>query len=198
LRKQTALAAILFVTVVGIPSLAAAAIISIAPTSEEIANGNTFTVDINIGSVTDLYGYQFDVSFNSTILQAVSSSEGSFLTTVGSTYFVPGTNDNSNGLLGATADTLLSAVPGVSGSGTLATLTFQAIGSGTSTLSLGNVQLLDSSLNLIDGIASNGSITVAPVPLPAAAPLLLLGLCGIGALVGRQSFAPPKHSCERM
>ncbi len=91
--------------------------------------------------------FQFDLSFDPTALQASSESEGSFLANGGGTYFVCGTIDNTGGSVAGTADTLVSAVPGVSGAGTLATVNFSTAADGSSTLSLSNVILLDSNLN---------------------------------------------------
>jgi hypothetical protein len=93
-------------------------------------------------------------------LQAVSSSEGPFLATGGSTFFINGLNDNLGGTVSATADTLLSAVNGVSGSGELAEFTFDAIGTGASALTIQNETLLDSSFNILSDTTTSGLVTV--------------------------------------
>ena len=136
------------------------ATLSVDPTSQTTSTGSVVTVNVDIASVSNLYGYQFDLTYNPSILQAVSSSEGSFLSKGGSTFFIPGTNDNVGGTVAATADTLLTAVNGVSGSGGLAVFTFDAIGKGTSTLGIQAETLLDSSLNVIADTITSGSVTV--------------------------------------
>jgi hypothetical protein len=157
----------------------ASTVLNISPPNQTVALGSTITVDVNVSGVADLYGYQFDLSFNPSVLAAISSTEGSFLTTGGATFFIPGTNDNVGGAVSGTADTLLTAISGVTGSGTLAMFTFTAIGSGASTISIQNVTLLDSGLNSITNTTMDGSITVAPVPLPASFLLLATGLAGL-------------------
>lgn len=93
------------------------AVLSVEPSSQSVASGSVFTVDVDISNVSNLYGYQFDLTFNPSVLASVSSSEGSFLATGGNaTFFIPGTDDNVVGNVFATADTILSAVPGASGS----------------------------------------------------------------------------------
>ncbi|HWX79440.1 MAG TPA: cohesin domain-containing protein [Steroidobacteraceae bacterium] len=139
----------------------AQAVISIDPTTQTASTGNVVTVDVGISNVSDLYGYQFDLAFNPSILQAVSSSEGPFLATGGSTFFIPGTNDNLGGTVFATANTLLTAVSGVNGSGELAVFTFDAIGAGTSTLAIQNETLLNSSINVISDLTKTGFVTVS-------------------------------------
>lgn len=173
----------------------AQAILSVDPTTQTTSTGAIVTVDVNIANVTDLYGYQFDLTFNPSILQAVSSSEGSFLTSGGSTFFINGSNDNVGGTVAATADTLLTAVNGVSGSGELAVFTFDAIGTGTSALTIQNETLLDSNLNLIADTTTGGAVTVssgtvaAPEIDPASAfGGLTLLLAAIAVLRSR-----PKH-----
>jgi hypothetical protein len=157
----------------------ASTVLSISPSAQIVGSGSTFTVDVNISGVTDLYGYQFDLSFKPNVLSAVSSSEGSFLTEGGATFFVPGTNDNVGGVVSGTADTLIGAIPGVTGSGTLAMLTFRAIGTGTSALSIQNETLLDSNLNLISDTTTGGAVTVTAVPLPPSFALLVSGLAAL-------------------
>jgi hypothetical protein len=165
----------------------AQATLSIDPTSQSTSTGTVVTVDVDIANVTNLYGYQFDLTFNPSVLSAVSSSEGSFLTTGGnSTFFIPGTNDNVDGVVLATADTILSAVPGVNGSGELAVFTFDAIGKGTSALGFANVMLLDSSFNSISNTTTGATVTVGsgtakvpeidPASTASALSLLLGGL----------------------
>jgi hypothetical protein len=51
-------------------------------------------------------------------------------------------------------------VPGVDGSGNIAVLSFEAIGSGVSSLVLSGVQLIDSTFNVTSGQSSSGSVIV--------------------------------------
>lgn len=144
--------------------------ISVDPTTQTTATGTVVTVDVDISSVNDLYGYQFDLTFNPTILQAVSSTEGTFLPSGGATFFIPGTNDNVGGTVSATADTLLAATPGVSGGGELAVFTFDAIGAGTSTIGIQNEILLDSNINVIPDTTTAGTVTVMSGTTTTTAP----------------------------
>jgi cohesin domain-containing protein len=145
----------------------AQAVLSVDPTTQTTSTGTVITVDVDVANVTDLYGYQFDLTFNPNILQAISSSEGSFLSSGGSTFFINGNNDNVGGTVSATADTLLSAVNGVGGSGQLAVFTFNAVGNGTSTLAIQNETLLDSAFNILSDMRTGGSATVASATVQA-------------------------------
>jgi hypothetical protein len=129
---------------------AAEPILSLVPSSQVVPSGQSLTLDVAITNVTDLFSFQFDLAFDPALLSAVSIVEGPFLPTGGSTFFIPGTINNTTGTITgtiiATADTLTGAIPGVSGSGIIATVSFQALARGTSPLTLSNVILLDSSL----------------------------------------------------
>ena len=127
-------------------SRANAAVLEVTPSSLTTSS-STFSLDIAVTGISDLYAFQFDLGFDPTILAVTSKSEGSFLPSGGATFFIPGTIDNVGGTVSNTADTLLTAIAGVSGSGTLAVIDFQVLGPGTSPINLFNAQLLDSNLN---------------------------------------------------
>lgn len=138
-------------------------------------------LDVNIANVTDLFAFQFDVSFASGTLSGISITEGAFLSGGGTTAFIPGTIDNVGGTIASTADSLVGAIPGVNGSGTLAILTLTGLASGTSTIDLSNVILLDSSLNSITASSQSGSVTVTSTAVPEANTLVLL-IAGVSLL----------------
>jgi hypothetical protein len=57
----------------------AQAVLSIGrTTTQSVSVGSAFSVDVNIGSVSNLHGCQFDLTFNPSVLSAAASSEGSF------------------------------------------------------------------------------------------------------------------------
>lgn len=166
------------------PVIQAAPILSVEPPSISVSAGDTFSLDVFITNVTDLYGYQFDVSFDPGVLSAQAITEGSFLTTGGSTFFITGLIDNPVGLISFTANTLLGPDPGVTGSGALALVEFSAIGTGTSFVNLSNVVLLDSNLTDITADVIAGAVEVqdnsGSIPEPATLWLLALGAGGLG------------------
>src|SRR5579872_3309794 len=102
-------------------------ILSIQPPSTSVGAGSNFAVDVNISNVSDLFAFQFDIGFNPGILSATSITEGLFLPGGGTTFFIPGTIDNIGGTISSNADTLIGAISGVSGSGTLAIIDFTAL-----------------------------------------------------------------------
>jgi hypothetical protein len=100
----------------------------------------------------------------------------------GPTVFIPGSVDNTAGLVTATADTLQGAIPGASGSGTLVVFDFTSLAAGTSNLGILNVTLLDSSLSPIPETTVGGSVTVGStlsVPEPSSLFQLLIGACAL-------------------
>jgi len=150
--------------------------------------GSTVTLSVDLSAISDLYAWQFTLNFDPSLLQASSVSEGAFLGSAGATYFAPGTIDNSAGTISFNADTLLTAVAGANGSGTLLTVSFSAIGSGTSALSFADTLALDSQLNDI-AVQWNGRslAVVSAVPEPVPALMLAAGLLLVGARLRRRS-----------
>jgi len=123
-----------------LPGMASADSVSLNVSSAaSVPQGNNFTVDVNISGVTDLYDFQFDLSFDPTILQVTNIAEGAFLPGAGATFFLPGFIDNSSGTITFNADTLEAAIPGANGAGTLIEFSFDASSVGTSFLNLDNI-----------------------------------------------------------
>ncbi len=148
-----------------------------------------FTVDINVSNVEDLYGWEFKLYYNSTILSNSSVTEGAFLSSAGSTFFnVLNNTDTYNATHGRfwVSCTLLGHTAGKTGNGTLATITFTVDGNaGTTPLALDDTKLVgyvfaystlvQMSHNTTDGQVSITS-TVPEFPLGAALELALAGL----------------------
>ncbi len=102
--------------------------------------GDTFTLDLSAENVFDLAGWQFDIAFDPTVLEAVEVNEGDFLKTGGATFFQEGTIDNATGKITKLSSARLSE-DGVSGKGTLLSVTFTAKTAGQTQLKLENFQL---------------------------------------------------------
>ncbi len=141
----------LVLVVLALSALPAAAapipILSLTPSVPLVNVGETFTLNIEIADITNLYGFGFDLNYDASLVSVVPSGpfvedvvEGPFLPTGGATFFISGFN-NGIGTIVSTLDALLLNVSGVSGSGILASVLFKAEAAGASPFSLSNIQL---------------------------------------------------------
>lgn len=147
------------------------------PAPGPVVVGDQLIVSISVADIANLFAYQFSLSFDPSQLQLTGVSAGSFLAGAGSTVFDGGVIDNSGGQLSLVYASLIGDLPGATGSGPLASLSFQVIGVGSSSLNFTEHLLLDASLNEIAVQAIPGQVTA--VPEPASALLLALGLAGL-------------------
>lgn len=132
------------------------------PTQYQV--GDIITLNIAISNVSDLWGWQAGMTFNSSVLQCITASnppnvapnvtspttaftEGNFLQKGGSTIWIP--NWITNGTIAACGCSLLNPATPQSGNGILATVTFKVIGKGNLNIHLVNVILIDSNDNEI-------------------------------------------------
>ena len=159
-------------------------VMSVQPPALNVAAGQTFSIDLKISGATDLIGYNLDLGFDPSILAADSVTEGTFLPGAGATLFLPGTIDNTAGTISFLGDVLFSP-SGAVGSGSLATVQFTALASGSSPINIFNVTALDSFGQAIAVTTTPGVVTVgAAVPEPGSV-FLLLSIAGTLAFARR-------------
>jgi hypothetical protein len=129
-------------SVLAIDSVLQTATISVSPATVTSQVGYNFIINITISDVTDLYGWEYKLKWNNTLLDATNSTEGPFLKSGGDTFFSAKINNTAGSML--VDCTLLGNVPGVSGNGTLASVTFFVKNSGECPLDLYNTTLINS------------------------------------------------------
>jgi hypothetical protein len=116
--------------------------------------GRNFTVNISVLNVVDLYGWEFKLKWDASVLGVVSIVEGPILRSRSSTFFNPQVNGSEGHLI---ADcTLVGNVSGVSGEGTLMTVQFYVKEIGKCNLNIYDTQLLNSSEGLIAHAVHDG------------------------------------------
>ena len=117
-----------------------------------IHTGDTFTLDIRAENITDLAGWQFDITFDPSALEAINVTEGDFLKIDGgTTFFQSGSIDNASGKITGLSAARFSG--GVSGVGTLLQVRFKAKSAGETQLALSKFQF---------GSTSGDSIPAGP------------------------------------
>ena len=109
--------------------------------ASKIYAGDTFTLNLSAEDVYDLAGWQFDLAFDPTLLEAVDVNESDFLKTDGNaTFFQKGSINNKTGKITGLSAARLSE-EGVTGTGTLLSVTFTAKAPGQTQLKLENFQI---------------------------------------------------------
>ena len=144
------------------PGLSSSTTISVDPANitKQLEIGQTLSVNITVANVHDLYVWQVGMTFNATILEAMDFVEGSFLAENGKTLWTPGTINNTAGVINYHASVVAGNVAGVTGNGTLGTITFKVRDYGNSTLQLTEAILLNPELESIDKTLVHGLVRV--------------------------------------
>jgi len=143
------------------PAAADDAALSVEPAFSRALPGQSFTVSVEVATVTDAYAFQFDVTFDPRFLKLASAAKGGFL---------PGDNFsggivNADGSVRFVYDLLTGPVAGRSGGGTLAILTFETFADrvGSSRIHIGNVILIDAKgADIAVGSMTDGYLDVVP------------------------------------
>ena len=120
---------------------------------------DTFTLRLSAKDVADLAGWQSDVAFDPAVLEAVEVSEGDFLKAEDvNIFFGPGTIDNTTGKITNVSTARFKG--GVSGTGTLLSITFMAKAVGETRVTFSNFYAGSSSTEVIPSNSLEITITV--------------------------------------
>ena len=120
--------------------------------------GESFTVSLSIQEVVNLFSYEVKVGFDSIVLEAVTVEEGPFIkdqttSPIGTFFLFIIEVDYVH-----VACVTQGSYPGVSGSGTLFTVTFNVAKAGTSDLHVYDSILLDSNVTHIPHETADGLV----------------------------------------
>jgi len=126
----------------------------VSPETNTAAVGQSFAVNIQVSGVTDLYGWEIRLRWNSTILDAVNVTEGSFVKSQGDTYFTSKVNNTIGSMVVDGA--LVGDVKGIDGSGILVAIQFRVKANGKCDLDLYETSLIDSLEQKITHTVVNG------------------------------------------
>ena len=131
-----------------------------------VPSGASFTLRLSAEKVTDLAGWQTDITFDPALLEVVKVSEGDFLKKGGvDTFFLRGTIDNTAGKIIKINSARLSG--GVDGTGSLLSVTFTAKTAGETRVTFSNFQAGNRRSEVIASNIPEISITIEDSGFPA-------------------------------
>jgi hypothetical protein len=125
--------------------------------------GQTFTINISVADVTDLWGWVFKLYYTSIHLNGTALEEGPFLKTAGETFFWEvNFTDNYNATHGFVYAFchLTHVIPGANGNGTIAIITFKSMAHGASVLHLTETKLKNSAGDYISHETVDGTVII--------------------------------------
>ncbi|HWO32935.1 MAG TPA: cohesin domain-containing protein, partial [Candidatus Acidoferrum sp.] len=129
------------------------------PGQISVAKGNTFAVNLQISGAQNVYSVPVQMNYDPAKLQLVNVSNGGFLSQDGQAVAVVHREDETTGTLQITA-TRPPGAGGVSGQGTVVTMTFQAKASGQTPLTITRGGARDPGLQSIPVNGAQASVTV--------------------------------------
>ena len=125
---------------------------------------DTFTLHLNTESVTDLAEWQADIAFDPNMLEAIEVTKGDLLEPEGADSFLQsGTIDNTIGKITDIFWGRISEI-GISGTGTLLSVTFRAKADGETKVTLENFELWAITGDVIPTDLSNIDIIIGRYP----------------------------------
>jgi hypothetical protein len=137
---------------------AAAQSISVEPQHIELHETNaTFNIRVQL-SGDNIAGVQFDLNYNSDILEVINVSEGNFLKQDNSSIFTIPKIDNDIGLVRFASARFEKK--GVYGTGNIAEITFKTKTPGMTTLQLNKVTIKDPGINTVNVTVNDGFVAV--------------------------------------
>jgi len=175
-------------------------VFAISPSTYEASEpGHTFQVNLTITDVTNLWSWMCVISWDPAVLSCVSVSKGPFIPDPVMWLAAP---PNASAIPSLSCISMTVPKTGYNGSGTLATITFNATAVGNTYLRLTGTYLLDPKTTstkpvLIEHTVEDGTVTVVPeFPTSIILPLFLMATAGIAVLV--KIFAKKSRYCIKV
>ncbi len=132
--------------------------LTVIPPAATQAVGSTFQVAVNLANGRDVFSVPLQMQFNPAVLQLVNVDSGDFLGRDGQAV-VLAHRDEGNGMVAISSERPPNSA-GVSGQGSICTLTFKAIAPGDSNLALVKVGARNSSQANLPAIGSQAVVHV--------------------------------------
>jgi hypothetical protein len=142
---------------------AASTTVAVDPPISNVTVGSAFNVNVNVTNIVNFTSWQLDLFYLNSVLNCTNAVEGPFLQTGGGTFFLTNITNNYNSTVGRLdAACSLEGATSVSGSGVILTVTFKAVGGGSTNLTLAKTKLLDEKMppQAIPHIDINGAVNV--------------------------------------
>jgi len=151
------------------------------PTEISASRGQEVGVTVRIEGAEDVGGFQLDLLFPAGVLQATGVELDEFISSTGRTLIPLGpVIDNQAGKITFGAATAGEA-PGLAGDGSLAHVTFRAVGDGSGTVAIKKLQLLDTKGKPVRAAVRGSTVGVRGSPVPAGSPRLSTPTRGLPA-----------------
>jgi len=135
------------------------AIVSFDPPTLDQPVGSTFTVNVNLAGGQNVFSVPLQIMYNPRVLQLLNVSNGTLLSQDGQTVALVNRDDSMAGILQVTASRP-PGTNGISGDGSVFTLTFQARAPGQSTLSINRAALKNAAMQTTPASGSQAIVTV--------------------------------------
>ena len=129
------------------------------PPAIKQAPGSTFTVNVLLSGAQNVYAVPLQVSYDPKVLQVVNVSNGGFLSQDGQAVSLVHRDDDSSGALQITA-TRPPGSGGVSGQGSVVTLTFMAKAGGQSAITIARGNARDPGMQQVPVSGAVANVTV--------------------------------------
>ena len=134
-------------------------IVSFDPATIDQAVGSTFTVNVNLAGGQNVSSVPLQIMYNPRVLQLLNVSNGTLLAQDGQTVALVNRDDSMAGILQVTASRP-PGTPGISGDGSVFTLTFQARAPGQCTLAINRAVLKNAAMQNNPATGSQAIVTV--------------------------------------
>jgi LysM repeat protein len=214
MKRRTALVVITLFTLLGTlfapPSstvLAADATVRIIPAATDVDVGQTAVLQVYVDDISNLSGAEFHISFDASRLEVIDADAGKDGVQVNigdflvADFVAKNEADNTAGKIDFGIAQMSPNTP-VSGSGTLASITFRGKAEGTANVTLDSVLMSDANGAQIPVSTESGSITVqtdddeTPTPTETSTATTTPSPTTTETATATATTTPPPTSCE--
>ena len=140
--------------------------LAVEPAQTRVVPGDTFQLNVTIDTTESVFGISVTISYDPSVLNVTAAAEGSFLGSDGNNTYPIIRINRTEGTVSYDS-TRYGTQAGISGSGDVLLIDFEALAEGVSPVDIEHYEIIDDAMYVVTGVSVNNGTVTSDINEPA-------------------------------